>query len=308
MNIYDIVTVTVNPSIDKSTSFSKLEAEQKISCESPRFDAGGGGVNVSKAIKRLGGLSKCIITSGGTQGVFLEELLELEELNLEAVKIKSRTRENFIAVDRSTNDQYRFGFKGEVISENEKQLILDSILTTQTNFLVLSGSLNEGLGDDFYAQIVSKIDKSKTKVIVDTSRKPLKYILKEGAYLIKPNVVELADLVGEESLEYHQINDAAKKIIKQKGAEIVVVSLGPDGAMIVTADFNEHIKAPKIDKKSTVGAGDSMVGGMVWALSQGKTISEVIRWGVACGTAATMNEGTQLFKIQDAQKIYDSLN
>jgi 6-phosphofructokinase 2 len=104
-----------------------------------------------------------------------------------------------------------------------------------------------------------------------------------------------------------EVNDAAKQIISKGGAEIVVVSLGPQGAVLVTKDSYDYVPAPNVAKKSTVGAGDSMVGGMVWALSQNKNLKEVIRWGVACGSAATMNEGTQLFKLEDAKRLFEWL-
>ena len=104
-----------------------------------------------------------------------------------------------------------------------------------------------------------------------------------------------------------EVHEAAQQIIAKGGAEIVVVSLGPQGAVLVTKDNYEFVPAPNVVKKSTVGAGDSMVGGMVWALSQHKSLKEVIRWGVACGSAATMNEGTQLFKREDAQRLFDWL-
>jgi 6-phosphofructokinase 2 len=110
-------------------------------------------------------------------------------------------------------------------------------------------------------------------------------------------VGELAKLIGVERLELEAVHNAAKQIITAGGAEIVVVSLGPQGAVLVTSDFYEHISAPNVVKKSTVGAGDSMVGGMVWALSMNMSLKDVIRWGVACGSAATMNEGTQLFNL-----------
>ncbi len=307
MTEFDIVTITVNPSIDKSTYFSGLVPEQKIRCERPKFDAGGGGINVSKAIKRLGGSSMCLFTEGGIPGSFLKDLVAKEGLNFETIETKSWTRENFIAVNTDTNDQFRFGFPGNKITTVESKTILNTLKQLHPKYLVVSGSLNEGLPDDFYAKIALLAKKQNTKLILDTSGEPLKYALDAGVYLVKPNIGELAKLVGVTDLAYDEVSDAAKQIIAKGQAEIIVVSLGPDGAMIVTSDFNEHVRAPKVEKKTTVGAGDSMVGGMVWALSQNKTIPEVLRWGIACGTAATLNEGTQLFNLNDAQNIFKQL-
>jgi 6-phosphofructokinase 2 len=307
MKKFDIVTLTVNPSLDKSTHFSGLVPEQKIRCQTPQYDAGGGGVNVSKAISRLGGSSLAVFTSGGASGKMLQELLKQEAIDFEIIETKSTTRENFIAVDDNTNSQYRFGFSGSTILEQEKNKIVDCIANLKPKFLVASGSLCEGLSDNFYKEIAVITKKSDTKLIVDTSGEALARVVDACVYLIKPNVGELAKMVGVVHLEMEEVNHAAKQIIKNGGAEIVVVSLGPQGAVLVTKDYYEFVSAPNVAKKSTVGAGDSMVGGMVWALSQNKTLKEVIRWGVACGSAATMNEGTKLFKTEDAKRLFEWL-
>ncbi|CAN1550468.1 FruK Fructose-1-phosphate kinase and related fructose-6-phosphate kinase (PfkB) [Flavobacteriaceae bacterium] len=307
MNSFDIVTLTVNPALDKSTHFKGLVAEQKIRCSAPRFDAGGGGINVTKAISRLGGTSLAVFTSGGPLGKMLEELVAKESIDFQAIPIQTWTRESFVAVDENTNSQYRFGFTGGEITNEEEQAFLDAIANLKPKFMVASGSLNEGLSTDFYQKVAEIAKKSNSKLIVDTSGEALKKVLETGAYLIKPNVGELAKLIGVERLEMEEVNEAAKQIIAKGGAEIVVVSLGPQGAVLVTKDNYEFVPAPNVAKKSTVGAGDSMVGGMVWALSQNKSLKEVIRWGVACGSAATMNEGTQLFKGSDAKRLFDWL-
>ena len=307
MKSIDIITLTVNPALDKSTHFRGLIPEQKIRCDEPRFDAGGGGINVSKAISRLGGTSLAVFTSGGPTGKILEELLNKESIAYKAIEVQTWTRESFVAVDDNTNSQYRFGFTGGEITEKEEQAILNAVANLKPKFMVASGSLNEGLSVDFYQKIAEIAKKSNSKLIVDTSGDALKKVLETGVYLIKPNVGELAKLIGVERLEMEEVNEAAKQIIVKGGAEIVVVSLGPQGAVLVTKDNYEFVPAPNVAKKSTVGAGDSMVGGMVWALSQNKSLKEVIRWGVACGSAATMNEGTQLFKGTDAQRLFEWL-
>lgn len=307
MKSFDIVTLTVNPSVDKSTHFSGLIAEQKIRCKEPLFDAGGGGINVSKAIARLHGSSLAVFASGGPIGEMLKDLVKKEKIDFEVIETNTPTRENFIAVDDNTNSQYRFGFSGGTLSDLESRKVLETLSNLKPKFLVASGSLNEGLSSDFYQKVAEIAKESNSKLIVDTSGEALKKVLETGAYLIKPNVGELAKLIGVERLEIDEVNEAAKKIIADGGAEIVVVSLGPQGAVLVTKDDYEYVPAPNVAKKSTVGAGDSMVGGMVWALSQGKSLKEVIRWGVACGSAATMNEGTQLFKFEDANRLFEWL-
>jgi len=307
MKTFDIVTLTVNPSLDKSTKFTGLLPEQKIRCEAPHFDAGGGGINVSKAISRLGGSSLCIFTSGGPSGKRLEELILKENIDIRAISVEQETRENLIALETHTNAQYRFGFPGGVISDEEMAAVLETIQESKSKYIVASGSLNEGLPSDFYQHIAKIAQASGARFIADTSGEALQKVLETGVYLVKPNVGELAKLVGVERLHTEEVDEAARQLIDNRSAEIVVVSLGPQGAVLVTKDQTEYIPAPNIAKKSTVGAGDSMVGGMVWALAQGKSLKEVAQWGVACGSAATMNDGTQLFKAEDANRLFEWL-
>ena len=307
MKNHQIVTLTINPSLDKSTHFTGLIAEQKIRCESPRYDAGGGGINVSKAISKLGGSSTCIFTSGGSSGEMLEDLIAKEKLQSIVIKTKNWTRENFIAFDTSTQSQYRFGFPGNKLFDDETDKIIEMVSNLKAEYLVISGSLNEGLPSNFYQKIAETAQTSGIKVIVDTSGEALQKVLETGVYLIKPNIGELAKLIGVERLELANVEKAAKNLIEKGAAEIVVVSLGAEGAILVSKNETHFVKAPIVDKKSTVGAGDSMVGSMVWALSQNKPLKEVIQWGVCSGTAATMNEGTQLFKIEDVEKLFKEM-
>ena len=308
MAVFEIVTVTINPSLDKNAHFSGLIPDQKIHCEVPAYDAGGGGINVSKAISRLGGESLAIYTSGGAAGAMLEELVEKEKITSGSIKVKTQTRENFIAFDDTTQSQYRFGFPGAPITIEEQENISEAVLRSKSKYLVLSGSLNEGVPTRFYESIIKKAKSNGSKVIIDTSGEPLQKALEAGVFLAKPNIGELAKLIGVERLEKNQIIAAAQKLINKGSAEIIIVSLGAQGAVMVTKEMEKWVAAPDVIKKSTVGAGDSMVGAMVWALSQNKTLEEVLAWGVACGTAATMNEGTQLFKAEDARHLFKNLH
>jgi len=307
MKTPDIVTLTINPSLDKSTKFKGLVPEQKIRCEAPHYDAGGGGINVSKAISRLGGSSLCVFTSGGSSGQKLESLVAAEKIDYSAIPVQNPTRENLIALEIASNAQYRFGFPGAPISEKEQQEILKKIAELKPKYYVASGSLSEGMAPDFYQKIAKIATGNGSRLIVDTSGEALEKVLETGIYLAKPNIGELAKLVGVERLEMDDADDAAKQLVHQGKAEIIVVSLGPQGAVLVSKAEKHFIPAPHVAKKSTVGAGDSMVGGIVWALSQGKSLKEAAQWGVACGSAATMNEGTQLFKAEDARRLFEWL-
>ena len=189
--------------------------------------------------------------------------------------------------------------------EEEWQILLNALEELQSiEYIVASGSLPPGIPVDFYAQI-AKIAKNKgIKFILDTSGEALKIALEEGVYLCKPNLRELGLLVGSEKLDIETAKIKAKEIIDAQKSEVVVVSLGAEGALLVSKDFTQYILPPYTEKKSTVGAGDSMVAGMIFSLSNGEILSEAFRYGIACGTAATMNAGTTLCKKEDADALY----
>ena len=211
MKSFDIVTITVNPALDKSAHFSGLVPEQKIRCQAPLYDAGGGGINVSKAISRLEGTSLAVFASGGPSGEMIKEILNKELISFQAIETKNWTRESFVAVDDNTNSQYRFNFPGTSITDAERNEIIKTVESQDSKFIVVSGSLREGLPVDFYQEIAEISKKSNSKLIVDTSGEALKKALEIGVYLIKPNVGELAKLIGVEKLEMEEVNAAAKK-------------------------------------------------------------------------------------------------
>jgi 6-phosphofructokinase 2 len=301
-----IVTITMNPAVDKSTSVDKLVPEKKLRCAEMLVEAGGGGINVSKAIKELGGESLAIFPSGGMNGQLIEKYLSDQGIAFKTIPIEHETRENIVVRETETNAQFRFVMPGASLTPKEANACFSLLrsLKPAPSFIVASGSLPPGFPDNFFAQLAVHARELNARFIIDTSGKPLQDAAKEGVYLLKPNIGELAALVGKKELELDQVDEAAMEIIRNGECGIMVVSLGPSGALLVTEDGYEHVPAPTVKKQSTVGAGDSMVAGMVWMLAQGKTVQEMARFGVACGTAATMNPGTQLFKKQDVDRLY----
>jgi len=300
-----IVTITLNPAVDESTTVPTLVAEQKMRCAEPRYDAGGGGLNVSKALKKLGGTSLALFSSGGPTGQLFEHLVRQAGIDYRTIPTQGWTRENFIVTETATNAQYRFGLPGPTLSPEEARAWLQALetLPAQPTYLVASGSLSPGLPADFYAQLARIARNLGARFILDTSGEPLRAAANEGVFLLKPNIGELAALTGVEKLETEDVDDAARAIIDRGDCEVVAVSMGPQGAMLVTRDQVEHIPAPPVKKRSTVGAGDSMVAGMTYALSSGQSYRQMIRLGVACGSAATMNPGTELFHKEDVDRL-----
>jgi len=300
-----IVTLTLNPALDKSTTVPQLIPEQKLRCAPMRLDAGGGGINVSKGILRLGGQSMAVFPAGGQNGASLCQILEKEGVNIRPLTVPGETRENISVLETAKNAQYRFTLPGLEITEKQADACLDIIRELNPDYLVASGSLPPGLHETYYEKVAGFAKKHEIRFILDTSGPALHAAADEGLFLLKPNLVELSALAGVENLEMSEVDDAALAIIQQGKCEIVVVSLGPQGALLVTKTGFEHIPAPLVKKQSTVGAGDSMVAGMVWALSEEKSYREMAQIGVACGSAATMNQGTELFHVEEVWRLFD---
>jgi len=302
-----ILTVTLNPCIDKSSVVKKLEPESKLRCTEVVHEPGGGGINVSKALKKLDCHSVALFPAGGHNGGMLCSLLDEEGIPFHGVDTKIETRENWVVLETETNHQYRFTFPGRAVEESVIKTLVDEIRNFSPAFVVASGSLPPGLPDYFYGLIVKNAKAVGAKCIADTSGVALTALKGKGAYLIKPNIGELCDLLQIPSLSKNEVSDAAQQIIRDGYAEIVAVSMGPDGAWLVAKDEKHFAVAPKVEKRSTVGAGDSMVAGITFMLQQNRSLKEAIAFGVACGSAATMNEGTQLFKKEDAQKLFAAI-
>lgn len=301
-----VVTITLGPVVDKSTQVDQIIPDKKLRCEHPEFDPGGGGINVSRALKRLEGHSVAVYPAGGATGELLYNLLSEEGITQKRIPTESWTRENFIVSDKSSDKQYRFGMPGVPVSEEEAGKILEAVtqLSFSDGFIVLSGSFPPGIGKNFIRELNRITARMKAKLVVDTSGQALQDTAEQGVYLLKPNLGELSALSGAESLDDGTAVHAAKNLIDQGKAEIIVISMGPRGAYLVTKDLSEHFKAPVVKTQSTVGAGDSMVAGMIHTLAQGKDFHEMVRMGIACGTAATMNPGTELFRKEDVERLY----
>lgn len=302
------ITITFNPCIDKSTAVAALIPEKKLSCAPPILEPGGGGINVARAIKKLGGSAIAIYPSGGYTGAFFNELMKKEHIDSVIITAKNETRENIIVLDESSADQYRFGMPGNALIEKEWKQCLDAIENTNdVEFIVASGSLPPGVPLNIFGRL-AKIAKNKNaKLIVDTSGDALKEALKEGVYLLKPNLAELSKLAGRVAIELNDVENIAKEIIANGTCTVMVVSMGANGALVVTKDLTKRFTPPAVKRRSTIGAGDSMVAGIVHYLSTGKTLEKAIQYGVACGTAATMNPGTALCKKEDADKLYTEI-
>lgn len=303
-----ILTVTLNPCIDKSSRVDVLKPESKLRCTEVVNEPGGGGINVSKALKKLETPTVALFPAGGHNGNMLCSLLKEEEILFHAIDTKTETRENWIVLETTTNKQFRFTFPGREVKEEMIKTLVDQIRSFSPAFVVASGSLPPGLPAYFYGLIVKNAAAAGAKCIVDTSGEALQALKGKHAFLIKPNIGELCAMLNTPRLEHNEIPNAAQQAIRDGFAEIIVVSMGPEGAWLVSNEKKYFVKAPDVKKRSTVGAGDSMVAGITSMLEKQRSLREAIAFGVACGSAATMNEGTQLFHKEDAERLYNNIS
>lgn len=304
-----VYTLTMNPAIDKSSHAERVVPEKKIRCETPRFDPGGGGINVSRVVKELGGETKAFYPAGGVFGRFMENLLDAEGIDQKTVSIKNMTRVNIHISEDSTDNQYRFGMPGPEMFEEEWNRCLE-ILFSETDgveYLVASGSLPPGVPDDFLRKVAEKAREKNIRLIVDTSGEPLKKSAGAGVYLLKPNMNELADLAGREIGDEEDQEKAVEEILDDNKSEIVVLSLGAGGVYYSDGKNSDRLRSPSVPIRSRIGAGDSMVAGIVMKLASGAEVHDAVLYGIAAGTAAVMTPGTELCHREDVERLYEKM-
>jgi len=301
-----IVTLTMNPAIDVSASVDYVIPDDKLRCGSPTYEAGGGGINVARAIRKLGGDALALFPAGGPAGVLLGTLLDAERVRHRTVPIGGWTRENMNVAERVTRRQFRFIMPGPPLVEREWQAILVELdaLDPTPGFVVASGSLPPGVPADFYAQLARRLRGRGVRLVLDSSGEPLRRAIGTGVYLLKPSLREFEELTGEEGCEESRLPVLARRLVDAARCEILILSLGARGVFWMSATERGRLAAPAVPVKSSVGAGDSMVAGVVLSLARGRALADAVRFGVAAGAAAVMNPGTELCRAEDVERLY----
>ncbi|MBC7524656.1 MAG: 1-phosphofructokinase family hexose kinase [Flavobacterium sp.] len=302
-----IITVTLNPTIDKTFFVPSLLENQKLQCPEVVEQPGGGGIVVSRAIKKLGGYSKALFLSGGHLGAFFVELFKKKKIEYESFKIQNETRQSLIIRDDLNSKHYILDAPGPIIFDTEWQDLL-TYISKQKNvsYLVASGNLPPGVPIDFYAQMAKIAKQINAKFILDTDGEPLQLAINEGLYLIKPNLKEMGILTGIVTIDIETAKAIGIGIINSKKCEAVVISLGSEGALLITENFTEYFVTPKIEAKNTSGAGDCMLAGIVLKLSENAHLKEAVRYGVSCGAATCMKTGTDLFIKKNVDILFEN--
>jgi 6-phosphofructokinase 2 len=299
-----IATVTLNPSLDKTVTVERLVLEEANRWTSMRRDPGGKGINVSRVVHELRGKTIAYGFMGGIDGNILKQLLQQQGVPFDFTTIKGDIRSNLIITNLGNNSQTRIDAPGPTISKSELGSLIGKIthLEPKPDYLVLAGSVPPGIPDDIYKKLIDAANEQGIKTVLDSDERWLKEGIKAKPALIKPNVYEAGELLGTKLKDEPAIVKAVKKLLA-KGIEIVAISRGKDGLII--SDGNKMLKviSPKVQVRSTVGAGDSTVAALVLSLTRGDDIAEASRLAVAAGTATTLTPGTELCRRRDVEKL-----
>jgi 6-phosphofructokinase 2 len=305
----DILTFTPNPALDVLTRIHKVSPTHKMRCEATLKHPGGGGVNVARVLHRLGANVVAVYPSGGITGERHHHMVHLEGMRSHVVPITEETRESFSVHETASGEDFRFVLPGPVVSEAQWQACLDHI--TQhwpKKFLVLSGGLSPGMPDDLYARLIRAAKTQGVPVVLDANGPALNLGLQaQGVTLFKPSLRELQELTGETLDTDERCVRAARALIVQHASQMVAVSLGGEGAMLVTATDAWRAPALTVAVQTTIGAGDSFVGGMVWSLARGDAPDTAFRWGMAAGAASLLRPGTALCEAADVQRLVQTV-
>ncbi|MDR3576692.1 MAG: 1-phosphofructokinase [Anaerolineaceae bacterium] len=290
-----IYTLTLNPAIDRELTVPEMEFDTVLRASECRLDFGGKGFNVSRLLKGMDTDSTAVGFLGGRAGDLLQDGLHAIGIGTDFVWVPGETRTNVSVVTSSHSHYLKVNEKGPLVDADKQGELLRKIdtLAQPGDWWVLAGSLPPGVPDDYYASIVSILNQHQSKAILDTSGESLRLGCAKAPFLVKPNVEEAQLLTGLPMETPAEVATAAAKI-RGIGAQNVVISLGKAGALLQTADASWLIHSPHVHEKNPIGAGDSMVGGMVWALTRGLALKEALGWGVASGAATASLSGTEV--------------
>ncbi len=301
-----IATLTLNPCLDVSYEFPTLIPDQKVRADHTRFDPGGNGINVGRALKRLGVRATSFAILAGEIGLLVQRLVANELDDFEAVRIPGETRINCTILEKNPRAQYELdGIGPEVPPEALREIEERFVEASAGGFGVLTGSLPAGVPTKVYADIVEMLHEAGAKPVVDTKGEMLEMALEQHPFLIKPNRYELEMFCGRKLLSLDDVLQEARKV--QEKSTYVCVSLGEDGALLVGPEGAYHATAPRVKVRSTVGAGDSLVGGLVAGFAQGMPMEDVLRLAVACGSGTASKPGTQLFDPEEIENLQEDV-
>lgn len=299
-----ITTVTLNVSVDKAYKIKGRvnpgTVARVLECTNT---AGGKGLNVARIIDLCGEEVQAAGFAGGFNGAYVESMLKKDGILGRFTKAEGETRSciNILAEDMTSTEYLE---PGEEITKEELDRFLKDFeqMVEESQVITISGSMPKGVSTDTYAKMIKMAKDKGKKVILDTSGDYLKEGIKAGPTMIKPNQEELEAILGIKITDRGQMIEAAQKI-RQMGVDTVVISLGKDGAMVISSEGIFHGKPPVLDAKNPVGCGDSMVGAFAVAMKQGKSTEESLAYAIAVSAANAVNPQTGHFNENDRKQI-----
>ncbi|HHW21707.1 MAG TPA: 1-phosphofructokinase [Clostridiaceae bacterium] len=300
-----ILTVTLNPAVDRTVEIDDFEIGAVNRIVSERIDAGGKGINVSKTIKNLNGASKALGLIGGRSGLFIKDCLDKMGIENEFVLIQGETRTNLKIVDKVRRTNTDINEPGPVITSEDIVKIEDLIFRNldRNSTVVFSGSVPANTDKRIYGRWIKRSKAAGARTILDADGDLLRYGIAEGPYLCKPNVRELEMLTGRSIEDPDEARSLGEKIARENGIEIMVISMGDKGALFIDKGGTYYAKAPEVEVKSTVGAGDAMVAALAYCLDRGCDMEETIRLSMASAAAAVMCSGSQAASYETIMEL-----
>lgn len=299
-----IATLTLNPAIDASYEVDRMFPTHKMRSYGERYDPGGGGINVARVIAELGGMVRACYAAGGPTGIAFDALLDAEALPRRRIGIAGATRLSATVRERASGQEYRIVPRGPTLDDREWRAVLALVDEVQCDLLVASGSLPDGVPTDFYRHAAKRAAARGIDFILDSSGAGLRDALDDDSImLIKPSGGELRALVGQPLESEREIVAAARGLVARGAARNIAVTLGHEGAILITQTAAFRLPALSVPVSSAVGAGDSFLGAMAFALAQNRPIIDAFRLGVAAGGAAVISPGTRLCSAHDIERL-----
>lgn len=298
-----ISVLSLNPAVDITYQIPRLIPDQKVHAADSRYDPGGNGINVGRGLRRLGVQACTFCVVAGEIGRFLRHQLDEQLDQASYLEVDGETRINGTILETATGAQFEVSGVGPFVSTSEWQQLLDRFVTHCGRGLgVITGSLQKSLPQNLYADAVRRVNAAGGRAVVDSHDELLQHAIDAQPFLIKPNRYELETLVGR-SLQNQRDIVREARLLQSRGVDWVCVSLGAEGALLVTPSRVLKAEAPSVPVISTVGAGDSMVAGMVAMLAQGASDQDALREGMACSAATVMQPGTELFEKKTVDRL-----
>jgi 6-phosphofructokinase 2 len=303
----DIAVLALNPTVDVNYEIPQLIAGKKVQATRTRYDPGGNGVNVARALKELGQCSHCCCIVAGEIGGFLLGLMEQRLSDVQYYRVEGETRINVTLSQNNPPEQFEIDAPGPEVTASALQEISDCFLDCcKGGFGVLTGSIPPGVPLDVYGRLSARIREQGGRAVVDAHGERLTHALREHPFLIKLNRYEAEMLTGRQLATVADVAWEGRQLQRQ-GVDYVCISLAGEGAVLVDAKDSFYCPSPAIHVRSTVGAGDAMVAGLTVGFQRGDEVSEVLRLGVACGAGAAAHSGTGLFTHDQVQELATGL-